>query len=106
MLVLVIFICVALLSGAYIALAPGHSDGIAKFFAGLLLLISATFFLITVPFYIGSIVEADVLNRELGTSYTADNVFYAEDTIYKVHGLNRTRIEVNEINSLNSGTAE
>ena len=39
--------------------------------------------------------KANVLNREYGTNYTPEEVFFASDVIDTIRELNRKRVEVN-----------
>ena len=39
--------------------------------------------------------QVDIVNREYGTSYTQEEMFYASDVIETVRELQRKRIEVN-----------
>lgn len=39
--------------------------------------------------------KTEIMNREYGTSYTREEVFYADDVIETIRQLNRTRIEIN-----------
>jgi len=45
--------------------------------------------------WLGSGYKAAVLNREYGTSYTREEIFYASDVIDTVRQLDRTRMEIN-----------
>lgn len=45
--------------------------------------------------WISSGVRADILNREYGTNYTQEEIFYGSDVIDTIRELDRTRIEVN-----------
>ena len=46
--------------------------------------------------YVSAGYKADVINREYGTSYTQDEVFYADDVIDTIREIDKTRIEVND----------
>jgi len=39
--------------------------------------------------------KKEIINREYGTNYTQEEVFYASDVIDTVRKLNRSRVEVN-----------
>ena len=39
--------------------------------------------------------KAVIINKEYGTEYTQDDVFYAEDVIDDIQEIKRTRIEIN-----------
>jgi len=45
--------------------------------------------------YIGAEHKASIMNREYGTKYTQEEVFYASDVIETVRELDRKRIEIN-----------
>ena len=45
--------------------------------------------------WIGSEYKTTVLNREYGTSYTREEIFYASDVIDTIRELDRKRVEVN-----------
>lgn len=45
--------------------------------------------------YIAAGYKKEIINREYGTNYTRQEVFYASDVIETVRELNRTRLEVN-----------
>ena len=49
----------------------------------------------TVYSWVASDYKADIINREYGTNYTKEEVFFASDVIDTVRELNRQRIEVN-----------
>lgn len=43
----------------------------------------------------GSAIKAKLINREYGTSYTQEEVFYASSVINTIRELDRKRVEVN-----------
>lgn len=45
--------------------------------------------------YKASEVKAQLINREYGTAYTREEVFYGSEVIDTIRELNRTRIEIN-----------
>ena len=45
--------------------------------------------------YVAAQYQADILNREYGTTYTREDVFYASNVIDTIRDLDRKRIEVN-----------
>lgn len=45
--------------------------------------------------WIGAEYKADILNREYGTNYTREELFWAKDVIDTVRELDRKRVEVN-----------
>ena len=51
--------------------------------------------LVFMPFYCGASIKADLVNKEFGTDYTAEQVFYAESIIDEIREVKRQRIEIN-----------
>lgn len=45
--------------------------------------------------YVGAEYKAGIINREYGTSYTQEEVFYASSVIDTIRDLNRSRMEIN-----------
>jgi len=45
--------------------------------------------------YFSAEYKADIINKEFGTNYTQEQVFYASDVIDEIRQLKRTRIELN-----------
>ena len=45
--------------------------------------------------YFGAGYKAKIINREYGTNYTAEELFYASDVIDEVRELDRKRVEIN-----------
>ena len=46
-------------------------------------------------FYVGAQYQANIINREYGTNYTREDVFYASNVIDRIRELDRKRIELN-----------
>ena len=46
-------------------------------------------------FYLAAEHKAEILNREYGTNYTQEEVFYAHGVIDTIRQLDRTRVEIN-----------
>lgn len=62
------------------------------------MVINAIFCLIAIPFgilYHGSKYQSEIINREYGTNYTQEEVFYGSDVIDVIRKLDRKRLEVN-----------
>lgn len=95
-LILAALIIAALAGMVLMAAADGSA---AAFFFGLLVLVGSGFGSIAYAFTVYSWVASDyksgIINREYGTSYTREEVFFASDVIDTVRELNRQRIEVN-----------
>ena len=62
------------------------------FFGSLITSLAAT---ISVPFYYGAGLKADLINAEYGTSYTREQMFFASDIIDTVREIKRQRVELN-----------
>lgn len=45
--------------------------------------------------YYGASYKAEIINREFGTSYTQQEVFYASDVIDTIQQIKRQRVELN-----------
>ena len=45
--------------------------------------------------YVGAQYKANIINREYGTSYTKEEIFYGHDVIDTIRELDRTRMEIN-----------
>ena len=45
--------------------------------------------------WIGSDYKAKIINREYGTNYTQEEIFYANDVINVIHEIKRQRVEIN-----------
>ena len=48
---------------------------------------------IVIPFYVGAEYKAGIINREFGTSYTQEEIFYASDVIETIRKIKRIRSE-------------
>ena len=59
------------------------------------IVVTAIMFAFVVYDYQAADYKAQIINREYGTSYTQDEVFWAEDVIDTIREIDRTRIEVN-----------
>ena len=57
--------------------------------------ITAIAYAFTVYLWVASDYKVDIINREYGTNYTKEEVFFASDVIDTVRELNRQRIEIN-----------
>jgi len=64
--------------------------GVSLILSGLALLT----YLIFLCFYVGAGYKADMLNREFGTEYTQQEVFWAGGTIEEVRQMKRSRYEI------------
>ena len=64
-------------------------------FMGAVMAIVLVGYCILLKDWLGSGYKAAVLNREYGTSYTREEIFYASDVIDTVRQLDRTRMEIN-----------
>jgi hypothetical protein len=49
--------------------------------------------------------KTNIINREFGTNYTRNEVFYAQDVIEEIQNINRNRYEING-NLFNSRTLD
>jgi|WetSurMetagenome_2_1015567.scaffolds.fasta_scaffold06406_11 hypothetical protein len=87
-----------------IALAAWCSSGNEWYniFAGVLAVLLGIFAAIAIVFFCieawdwkASGYKAEIINREYGTSYTREEVFYGSDVIDTIRQLDRTRVEVN-----------
>ena len=56
---------------------------------------SAIVYAFTVWSYIAADYKAEIINREYGTNYTQEEVFYASDVIDTIRNLDRKRYEFN-----------
>lgn len=74
-------------------------SGMLAFIAGMIgsvILLIAALALIPISMdWQGAKVKAGLINREYGTTYTQEEIFYASDVVDIVRELQRTRIEVN-----------
>jgi hypothetical protein len=69
--------------------------GVLAFLLGIFASIMIVFFCIKAWDWRASEYKAEIINREYGTSYTREEVFYGRDVIETIRQLDRTRIEVN-----------
>ena len=64
---------------------------------GILIFISSIIF-VTIPFlgysWVAAKTKAEIINREYGTHYTREEIFYANDVIDTIQQIKRKRIEV------------
>lgn len=74
-------------------------DNLARMLFGFFLMVvgavAATFCAGAGVSYQGAQYKADIINREYGTNYSQQEVFYASDVINIVRELNRNRYEIN-----------
>lgn len=99
------FICVAmlLLSGLFICYRENdvgyYRDSLILFLAGVVATIGGLVGMVALAAlsleYTGATYKAAIINREYGTEYTQQEVFYASDVINIVRELDRRRIEIN-----------
>ena len=75
------------------------ASGMLAHMAGFILLIvsgvSLMFYMLLAWDWIASEHKAKIINREYGTKYTREEVFYANDAIDTIRKIDRKRIEVN-----------
>jgi hypothetical protein len=69
--------------------------GVAGFILAISTGISAIIFSYAIFEYVGSEYKAAILNREYGTSYTAQEVFYGSGVIETIRELDKKRVEIN-----------
>jgi len=53
------------------------------------------FYALTIWAWFAADSKANIINREYGTSYTREEIFYASDVIDTIRQIDRKRIEVN-----------
>jgi len=102
MLLILISIIVVVVVGS-VLIIYGSSDNsflsFLSFFFGFVFLLGAGFASLFYAFctweWIAADSKANIINREYGTNYTREEVFYASDVIETMRMLNRKRIEVN-----------
>ena len=99
MILILISIVVSVMAGAVLLIYANHSDGILSMVAGVLLCttggISAIAYSFTIWSWLAADTKAQIINREYGTHYTREDVFYASDVIDTIRQIDRKRIEVN-----------
>jgi hypothetical protein len=49
-------------------------------------------------------VKSELINREFGTNYTVEEIFYAEDIIDEIRQIKRTRIDIQGLNNDDSSS--
>lgn len=98
--VLILILCalvIAVLAGAI--LMKFAEDYFAALFLGVVVIalsgVGAVSYAFTVWSWMASDYEARIINREYGTSYTQEEVFFASGVINTVRELDRKRVEVN-----------
>ncbi len=100
-LILVAIISAAALSVFMLKVGDDGSSGlhitamIFGFFGCVAALITSVAYAFTVWSWIASEHKTAIINREYGTSYTREDVFFASDVIETVRQLDRKRYEVN-----------
>lgn len=100
-LILVAIIAVAVVAFAMVKLSERGCSGWHDLLiiSGVLSAVGAAATLIVYSFtvwsWIASEHKTNIINREYGTSYTREEVFYASDVIETVRQLDRKRLEVN-----------
>lgn len=94
-----ILILIALAVAVVVGLILMEHDEILVGVLGLLCLCGAGFgaicYAFTVYSWLAADYKADIINREYGTNYTREEVFFASGVIDTIRELNRQRIEVN-----------
>lgn len=90
------------LSGYVLLWWSDHGCGLGRSLAGLLgvfaiigTALGAAAYVALVWQWIGADYRASIINREYGTKYTREEVFYASDVIDTIRELDRKRIELN-----------
>ena len=76
-----------------------HMGGFLCFLFGIITLggagLAGVCYAFTIWSWVASDSKANIINREYGTSYTREEVFYASDVIDTIRQLDRKRVEVN-----------
>lgn len=94
-----ILILIALAVAVVVGLILLDHDSILVGVLGVLCLCGAGFgaicYAFTVYSWFAADYKADIVNREYGTNYTREEVFFASGVIDTIRELNRQRIEVN-----------
>ena len=96
---ILVALAVAVTSGAVLMKYADDNHSFGAFIIGSLLLMATGITSIAYAFTAYSWVASDykvaIINREYGTNYTKEEVFFASDVIDAVRELNRQRIEDN-----------
>lgn len=100
---ILVYILVALVVALIVSLVimkyAGDNHSFGAFIIGILLLtgtgITSIGYAFTAYSWVASDYKATIINREYGTNYTKEEVFFASDVIDTVRELNRQRIEDN-----------
>jgi len=97
---LIAIVCLAVVSVALIkySLDGRDFDELAAFFGIIFAIVTATFavaYCVVGYNWLAAGAKTTILNREYGTSYTQQEVFYAADVINAIREVQRTRIELN-----------
>ena len=102
MILILIAICAAALVAAALLLYGGDDYGGLGLFAslsGVVLAIGTGLAAISYAFagwsWMAAESKAQIINREYGTKYTREEIFYASDVIDTIREIDRKRIEVN-----------
>ena len=102
MILILIAICAAALISAGLLRYAGNDYGGLGLFAGIagvLLAIGTGFAAVSYAFagwsWMAAESKAQIINREYGTKYTREEIFYASDVIDTIREIDRKRVEVN-----------
>jgi hypothetical protein len=97
-LILIAIVCSTVTALALLNL-PYQYENILTGLAGIFLLLASGVAAICYAFMAWSWIAADtkaaIINREYGTSYTREEIFFASDVIETIRQIDRKRIEVN-----------
>lgn len=93
------FVLLGTISTAVIAKFMMEANNSLLEFTGVLMMIASGVFVVfltaTVWFYVAAGHKADMINAEFGTSYSREQVFFAESVIEEIRQIQRQRIELN-----------
>ena len=96
---ILVALAVAVTSGIMLMKYADDNSSFGAFIIGGLLLtgtgITSIGYAFTAYSWVASDYKVTIINREYGTNYTKEEVFFASDVIDTVRELNRQRIEVN-----------
>ena len=96
MIYVVITAVVLMIAGVVLILLNTMGD-FPDVMGGILIFISSIIF-VTLPFFgyswVAAKTKAEIINREYGTHYTREEIFYANDVIDTIQQIKRKRIEV------------